>query len=173
MTLSGLLCCPQNDSVTVGFLSATSDIDLQLLQDFDLSEFEGLFGQSEDNNDDNNNSSTGGGGGAAEGAPQATPTQPESTNQEAENAEQPSEEQQVKKKKNPPQLLQTARCTGSRALTQFHLRPAGGGGATGGEAQRLRHSAVRHQQDLRDEVRQVSEAPQLPINYWEFGAPLW
>ncbi|XP_075872010.1 cilia- and flagella-associated protein 61 isoform X2 [Nelusetta ayraudi] len=82
----------ENDSVTVGFLSATSDIDLQLLQDFDLSEFEGLFGQSEDNNDDNN-SSTSGGGGAAEGAPQATPTQPE-TNQEAENAEQPSEEQQ-------------------------------------------------------------------------------
>lgn len=96
MTLGGLLCCPQNDSVTVGFLSATSDIDLQLLQDFDLSEFEGLFGQSEDNNDDNN-SSTSGGGGAAEGAPQATPTQPE-TNQEAENAEQPSEEQQVNKK---------------------------------------------------------------------------
>lgn len=154
MTLSGLLCCPQNDSVTVGFLSATSDIDLQLLQDFDLSEFEGLFGQSEDNNDDNN-SSTGGGGGAAEGAAQATPTQPE-TNQEAENAEQPSEEQQVNKE-IPPQLLQTARRTGSRALTQFHLRPAGGGGgggAAGGEAQRLRHSAVRHQQDLRDEVRQ-------------------
>lgn len=79
----------------MGFLCATSDIDLELLQDFDLSEFEGLFGQSENNDVDNNSSSTSVAGGSAEGASQDTPTQP-ITNQEAENAEQPSEAQQVK-----------------------------------------------------------------------------
>lgn len=95
MTLNYLLCCPQNDSVTVGFLSATSDIDLELLKDFDLSEFEGLFGRSENDDDNNNSSSISGDGGPAEGASQDTPTELK-TNQEAENAEQPSEAQQVR-----------------------------------------------------------------------------
>lgn len=101
MALTHLLCCPQNDSVTVGFLSATSDVDLELLQDFDLSEFEGLFGRSENDDESNNSSTTSVGSIPAEGALQATPTQPK-TNQEAENAEQPSEAQQVKKKSETP-----------------------------------------------------------------------
>lgn len=84
-----MLYCPQNDSVTVGFLSATSDIDLELLQHFDLSEFEDLFGQSEEDDGLDDNSS-GGGSSARDAASQATPTNAE-TNREAENAEQPSE----------------------------------------------------------------------------------
>lgn len=131
----------------MGFLSATSDLDLELLQDFDLSEFQGLFRRSE--NSDNNNNSAGAaaadgaaaaeGAAAVEGVSQAPPT-PTEANQEAENAENPSEEQQV------DNIGVTARCAGSRGLMQYHLRPAGGGGggAGGGEAQRLRHPALRH-----------------------------
>lgn len=101
--LSHRLFCQQNDSVTVGFLSATSDIDLKLLQDFDLSEFEGLFGRTE-NDDDNNSSSAGGGSGPAEGASQATPTE-QKTNGEAEDAEQSSEAQQVNISSTPAEEL--------------------------------------------------------------------
>lgn len=136
----------------MGFLSATSDIDLELLQDFDLSEFEGLFGRSENNDESNSSSSTSGGSGPTEGASQATPTQPK-TNQEAENAEQPSEVQQVKNFLDTCQTA-TALCKGLRVLMHFHLLPAGGGRAASEEAQRLCHSTVCHRQELRDEVRQ-------------------
>lgn len=37
------VCSPQSDGAVVGFISLTSDVDLKPLQDFELSEFDGLY----------------------------------------------------------------------------------------------------------------------------------
>lgn len=101
------MLCLQNDGVTVGFLNATSDINLGLLQDFDLSEFEGLFGQKEnDENDESASQSTQ----REEEQPAAHPE----TRQEEEETNQTSESQQV----TPPCLSRDSTPGGNTHLTQ-------------------------------------------------------
>lgn len=104
------MLCPQNDGVIVGFLNTTSDIDLELLQDFDLSEFEGLFGQNEnDENDESASQST-------QREEEQPAAQPE-TRQEEEETNQTStavESQQV----IPPRLCRDSTPGGNTHLTQ-------------------------------------------------------
>lgn len=101
------MLCPQNDGVIVGFLNATSDIDLELLQDFELSEFEGLFGQNE--NDENDESASQ----SAHTEEEQPAAQPEAREEE-EETNQTSESQQV----TPPCLSRDSSPGGNSRLTQ-------------------------------------------------------
>lgn len=51
--ISVCLSPPQSDGAAVGFISVTSDVDLKQLQEnFDLSEFDGLYKRTKDDDEE-------------------------------------------------------------------------------------------------------------------------